>query len=57
MWDEKQKLEWEQIKSRVLDTYEQNRADYLNVCKALGTGFYGSSHRAGYSRVNVRKDY
>ena len=57
MWDEKQKLEWEQTKARVLDTYEQNRADYLNVCKALGTGFYGSSHRAGYSRVNVRKDY
>jgi hypothetical protein len=57
MWSKQQRLEWEQMKARVLKTYEQNRTDYLNVCKALGTGFYGSSHRAGYSRVSVRSDY
>ncbi len=56
MWDEEQLLEWEQMKERVTNTYEQNRADYLKVCKALGTGFYGHSHKAGCTRKYVRKD-
>lgn len=56
MWDKKQLLEWEQMKARVLGTYEQNRTNYLHVCKALGTGFYGSN-KTGNSQVGKRKDY
>jgi len=56
MWSKEERIEWEQMKARVLSIYEQNRADYLHVCKALGTGFYGSN-KTGNSQVGKRKDY
>ena len=56
MWNKKERFEWEQMKARVLKVYDQNRADYLYVCKALGTGFYGSN-KTGNSQVGKRKDY
>jgi len=56
MWNKEQREQWEQMKARVLKVYDQNRADYLHVCKALGTGFYGSN-KTGNSQVGKRKDY
>lgn len=55
MWTKEEREQWEQMKARVLKVYDQNRADYLHVCKALGTGFYGHSHKAGCSRTRVKK--
>ena len=56
MWTKEEREQWEQMKARVLKVYDQNRADYLYVCKALGTGFYGSN-KTGNSQVGKRKDY